>query len=161
MLFFICNKNLKQNNCKRKGDKMKKLFLMLFIAVLFNIVSYSMTWEIGLQVLTYNSKTQAWEPLSIDVYLYKSYGFYYDQYRHGVTNTDPGVNGVFDVIYCNNPANTDKYLWLPIEPGTYYLRIDNFYCYFTFIDPDCNQGLGSPDVTIKYTYGNFTLLNTN
>ncbi len=120
-----------------------------------------MPWEIGLQVLEFDNNTYTFKPRSASVYLYKSHGFYYEQYRDGVTNLDPGVNGVFDVLYCNVQGTiTHDSLWYPITPGTYYLRIDNYYCYFTFINPDCNQGYGSPDVTIKYTYGQFTLLNT-
>ena len=136
---------------------MKKIFLMLFVTLLISNSSYSMLWEIGLRVL---DNHYPYSPYSAHVYLYKFHNFYYELYREGWTNTNDDVNGTMDVLYCSGTANTTDSIWAPVEPGTYYLRIDNFYCYFTFDNPECGvPGYGPPDVRIKYSYGQFTLLN--
>lgn len=137
---------------------MKIIVHLALCSIIISSNIFAVRYEMGLKVLNNDG-----DPIIKTVFLYKAVGKYpYELYRNGQTTSvnHEGVNGGCDVFYCD--VTNQDFPWPtwtpPIWTDSYVLRIDNKYCYFTLITPDCNNPPSGPiDFVIKYQNGDFVL----
>lgn len=143
---------------------MKNIIVLIVLLMVLSCELSAHQWEMGLKVINSSG-----DPILKQVFLYKAVGKYpYELYRDGWTRggypwLEGTVNGACDFFYCDNTnQDFENEIWDPIWPGSYVLRIDNRWCYFTVFSPNCsNPPSGSPDFKIRYQDGGSFFLETS
>ena len=137
---------------------MKKFIISAFIIIMIKpclLFSDPLhTREMMMQVVTSGGS-----PVARTVKLYKNFGYYFELYRTGISEsywrwTAPDANVACDI----GDNNTNNPTWEPIVPGNYLLWCDNKFA--TLNINEIPTG-GDGDFSIKFQNGTFTIIFNN
>jgi len=125
---------------------MKKGLVSVLLILLVKL-AYAHTWEMGLRVVDTQGNP---ESKVVRLYLENEPSTPYREASSADYWIMDGANFISDV----GDNNTSNASWVSINPGTYYLRIDNSYVYIEIPEPPPGEG----DFLIKYQFGLFSIV---